>query len=240
MPCALWIRTRFLPFQGAWDLLGYAYGLLWVIGLATMGLIASGYLAASPISQGTFLGLLCVALIVRKQWLMTLCLLPGLAMLPNRGGWAILVVGTIANYVRQSIVLLCIVLALALLYTIHPSPSDIERLQIWYAALSELTPFGLGWGSFDRIWIVREGVAHHAIYAHNDYLQIAFEFGLLALIPIMALSWLALTSHNAPDWPILIASLFASSFTFAIYIPLAATIGALTLCSVLAWRLQNA
>ncbi len=63
-----------------------------------------------------------------------------------------------------------------------------ERLSIWSSALSGLTVFGRGAGSFMALF--------QAEYAHNDLLQALFEFGVAALIPAAVLVYSLLRPQN--------------------------------------------
>ncbi len=186
----------------------------------------------SPVAQGGFLGLLIVAMV--RLW----CFWPipifalGLAINPNRGGWVCAGVGLLATWIRWPLLILATVLIGAFFITLHPGISDQERLNIWQAAIVNLHWFGNGWGSFDYVWIVRDGLGYQAQHAHNDYLELAFELGLYA-IPIFCVLGYALSQSESPDWPILVAFCVLATFTMPSFIPATATIGALALTSIL-------
>ncbi len=186
----------------------------------------------SPIAQGGFLGLLIVAMI-RIRWYAPIPILVlGLYLNPNRGGWVVAGIGLFATWVRQPLAILAVVLAGAFVLTSHLSTSDAWRLAIWYSGWEKLSLFGNGWGSFENIWLIQNGVASHPIHAHNDYLQLAFEFGLYA-IPFFCLLAYALSKSSAPDWPILVAFATMAVFAMPSYIPATAALGALALTTIL-------
>ncbi len=186
----------------------------------------------SPIAQGGFLGLVIVAMMVIGWWEIIPIHLLGLYLAHNRGGWAVVAIGLLATWVRQPLVILAVVLLGAFYITLNPSFNDLVRLNIWHAGIVNLTWFGHGWGSFDHVWIVIDGFGHHPVHAHNDYLELAFEFGLYA-VPLFCLLAYALSQAASPDWPILVAFCLMATFAMPLYIPATASIGALALASTL-------
>lgn len=231
----------------AFDLLPMIYIALGFIAVISTGLAviqAFGYswypthldarsgLFFSPIAQGGFLGLVIVALISISLWELVPILLVGLYLAHNRGGWIITGVGILATCIRQPLVILLVILFGASIITANPGPSDLERFNIWRAGIANLTWFGNGWGSFEGIWIIQNGLGYHPIHAHNDYLQLAFELGLYS-IPIFCVLAYALSRTQAHDWPLLVAFCTMALFAMPSYIPATAGIGALALASVL-------
>lgn len=189
----------------------------------------------SPVTQGGFLGLLIVAMVrIQFFWFIPTLVL-GLAINPNRGGWVCAGIGLLATFIRQPLVILAVILAGAFFITLHPGMNDQERLNIWQAAWVNLTWFGHGWGSFEDVWFVREGLGYAAEHAHNDYLELAFELGLYS-IPIFCLWAYALAQTQSPDWPILVAYSTLALFTLPTYIPATVGIGLVALALTLGDR----
>lgn len=193
----------------------------------------------NPIAQGGFLGLAIVASAIVHRWEPVTVMILGLALNSNRGGWVIAAVGLLATRVRQPLVILAVVLAGAAFLTYHLSQSDAWRLAIWYAAWQHLTLLGNGWGSFENIWLIHDGLWYHPEYAHNDYLQLVFELGVFAAIPFALIGWALFQAHDEA-WPLLVAYCLLSAFTMPLHIPACAAIGALALTTILARRLFNA
>lgn len=189
----------------------------------------------SPIAQGGFLGLMIVAMIRINFWMLVPTLMIGLYLAHNRGGWVVVVVGLLAHWIRQPLVILSTILSGALYLSINPSPSDIERFNIWEAGWLNLSWLGHGWGSYSDVWIVREGLGYQPLHAHNDFLEFAFEFGLYS-IPLFGVLAYALTQSKSPDWPILVAFCVLATFAMPLYIPATAGIGAVALALTLGER----
>jgi hypothetical protein len=200
---------------------------------------ATSGLFFNPISTGGFLALTLVALATAGFWEFFPILLLGLYLTHSRGGWAVLVFGLIAIWFRRPLWLLVGILALALVFTTSFSASDSERIRIWHAAVLYLSPFGNGFDSFSKVLIQHNGVWAWPEYAHNDYLQLAFEFGIFA-IPVYALVLWVLAQTSANEWPIFAAFAFMACFTMPLHIPAVAAIGALALISITARRLLDA
>lgn len=192
----------------------------------------------SPIVQGGFLGLVIVALARIEWWEPMPILAVGIYLSENRGGWVIAGVGLLATWVRQPLVILAVILVGAFLFTFNPTLSDLERLNIWQAGWVNLTWFGHGWGSYSDVWIVKHNLGYQPIHAHNDYLELAFEFGLYA-VPIFCVLAYALAQTQSPEWPLLVAYCTFATFAMPSYIPATAGIGALALASVLTKGVDN-
>lgn len=72
------------------------------------------------------------------------------------------------------------------------------RLSAWRDTtriVSDFPLFGTGLGTFRLAMLIYQTDARHAIFAqaHNEYLQLAAEGGLLVLLPAAVLAWLVLT-----------------------------------------------
>lgn len=180
----------------------------------------------SPLVAGGFLGLAVVACGILRWWVPMPALALGLYLAGNRGGWVCAAFGLLAIWVRKPLVLLTILLAGAFLVTWNPSLSDLERLNIWYTAWVNLSLFGNGWGSFTHVWIVRDGLGFQPVYAHNDYIQLVFEFGLYAL-PVFCVLAYALWQTEAEGWPLLVAYCVLATFSFPSFVLPTACIGLL-------------
>ncbi len=187
----------------------------------------------SPITQGGFLGLVIVALARIGWWEAMIVPAFGLCLNPNRGGLVVAGVGLFATWDRHPLNVLLLILAGAFYFSVNPTLSDQERFVIWQAGIGNLSWFGHGWGSFADIWIIRDGLAYQPVHAHNDYLELAFEFGLYAIPAFCLILW-ALTNVESDDWPILVAFCTMSTFAMPLYIPSLASIGAIALLSTLA------
>lgn len=185
----------------------------------------------SPIAQGETLALLAILLLSARFWWLCLPLVPGIALAQSRGGLAALALGILAM-ARRPILLLLLALLAAYAFTLSPTQADLERLQIWQASSSLLTWQGNGAGSFLSLWLSKDGLAHQPEFAHNDYLQFAFEYGL-GFLPLLALFAVGLAQTTSRHWPALVAFIFMAAFSFPSFTPTVAALGFLTLGQVL-------
>lgn len=185
---------------------------------------------------GVTLGLVLVALCEHKLWWYTPPLALGLILSGSRGGIVVLAAGLLARFAPPLTVLvlaICGALGLAYLY----DPSDAQRLQIWGVTLGAISPLGWGPGSFLDLYFVRHTglMLLHPEYVHNDFLQLAYEYGLGAL-PLLALFALALARTQSPEWPTFVAFCTAAAFFFPLYAPLTAFMGFMVAGSMLRYR----
>jgi hypothetical protein len=197
----------------------------------------------NSIAQGEILALISVGLVIERQWLLALALLPGLALSESRGGALMLAFGLLACW-RQWWTLGIFALPVAY-FAFHPlSQSDDLRVRIWAIAFSGLTALGWGPGSFNAVYFpVPGGVMMHPEFVHNDYLQLAFEYGLMALAPILVLA-LSLTRISNPYWPIVVSIAIGATFSFPFFMPITAFLGLLAVGNALrdwalAWGLGD-
>lgn len=186
----------------------------------------------NPVHAGQTLALIILLCVIHNlRWFIPF-LAPGLYLAHSRGAWLALALGLLANWFRRPLWLLVLVLALGVAFSLHPNPSDLQRLDIWKAAYLHLTFWGNGWDSFWNLYMGPRSAVVHPEYVHNDYLQTVFEFGVWSLIPFAILAWAA-SKTSAPDWPILIAFLLMACFSMPMHMPLTLVIGAIALATTL-------
>jgi len=186
----------------------------------------SGLLFNSTVS-GAATALVILALFCERLWLYIPLLLPGLYLSHSRGAYLILAVGLLAKYIHWTTALLIIAVC-GLLAIYFVDSSNALRLQIWSVAYAKLTPWGWGVGSFYDIWYQsKDAVLIHPEFVHNDYLQLAFEFGWGA-IPSYIILAAGLTRTQSVAWPIAIGFATSMAFYFPLHCPLIAFIGCLT------------
>lgn len=181
----------------------------------------------NPVVLGISIALLAVALVTERMWLYLPALAPGLYLANSRGAYLVLFGGLIATKVRNPIYLATLAAGAFIYFTWSLSPSDTERMMIWRAAYTNLTPFGNGPGSFLSVWFQR-GPGHflHPEYVHNDFLQFVFEYGVGAILLLTVLAGCA-SRIAAPEWPVFAAFLLAACFFFPFVTPIPCFLGAL-------------
>lgn len=173
--------------------------------------------------QAAVIALTIVGLVCYRHWLYIPALLPGLYLANSRGGYLILAVGLAARYLNLWLCAAALV-ACALFYNHFADLSDSYRLQTWALAVKSLTWWGHGPGSFMSVLFWTKGTQIHPEFVHNDYIQLAFEYGLGAIPFLMALGLCALQRH-AREWPVLIAFCALMSFYFPLQHAFIAFIG---------------
>ncbi len=173
------------------------------------------------VQQGLVLALIAVALLSERMWLWVPPLAPGIFLAHSRGAWIALAVGTLGCYVRSLWILGAVVIAGAFYLLTPLSDSDALRMLIWHTAWGNLKWLGWGPGVFYTIALPQNGVyAFYPEYAHNDALQLAFEYGLGALLPFTIIGY-ALWRTDVKEWPIVLAFVVAGCYSMPLFMPIA-------------------
>ena len=194
-------------------------------------------LYVNSVAQGMILALLVVALVSERMWLWVPALLPGLLLSQSRGAAIALVVGLLSIYVRRLWVFALLGIAGVIFLTRGLSQSDAMRMSIWSAVYYNLTWFGWGPGSSYSWVIFYNNSPLYPEYAHNDALQLAFEYGLGAVLPIGIFGFV-LTRTAEREWPVLVAFACASCYSMPLWTPVASFIACTAAgCVVRSWAL---
>lgn len=178
-------------------------------------------LYVNSVAQGLTLSLIAVALVSERMWIWLPALLPGIVLSASRGAWVALVVGLAAAYgVRRVWILGAVAVLGVFMLTRAPSPSDSERLYIWGAVLHNLTWLGWGPGAFSS-WLLWYGnISFYPEYAHNDALQLIFEYGMGAALPLGATCCI-LAQTRGREWPVVAAFVTAGCYSMPLWVPVA-------------------
>jgi len=181
----------------------------------------------TPLVSGSVSALVIVGLVCHGEWRYIPGVLPLFILSYSRGGWLVVAVGLAGRYLGWRVAAGIVLFALVLMY-FHPSPSDIQRMQIWDAAYSNLRWFGLGPGTFTDLWMMVEELGQKVMerpeFAHNDYIQFAFEAGLGSIL-FFALMAAVLARSEQRQWPVFAAFCSLALFYFPLHSPLSAFIG---------------
>lgn len=175
------------------------------------GVESSGHPAGllfNPTIQAASMAMVIVALACQRDWFHIPAMLPGLWLADSRGG---LGVGLISHMIEGQDLLL--------------GPSDIARWQIWRAAFGQLTIFGHGAGSFAGLLYQVGPTVFYPEHVHNDYLQLAYEFGIAAA-PVYYIYIACLARVRATWWPAFAVFAGSGLFFFPLYTPVPAFAGA--------------
>lgn len=200
---------------------GYSFGVLTPPGFPG--------LYFNAMAHGEILALVIVALITERMWLYIPMLIPGLLLSHSRGAWIAVVIGIFCTFYKKIWVLLLGLVAFFLILNFHFNTTDLMRMQIWLVAIQNFTLLGNGPGSFIGVmYSVGQNMKDimHPEYVHNDFIQFGYEFGIGAIF-IYCLYVLVFSTKKANEWPVFVILCFMSSFSFPMYMPVTAFIGAL-------------
>lgn len=175
---------------------------------------------------GEIFALAILGAVIYRVW--PLVILPSIALVltHSHAGWLALAIGLVSIRIRSWTVIALILTACAAAFTFHFRPSDAERMQIWYATVSNMTLFGYGPGSMLSMYYITDSVKLPE-YAHNDVLQLIFEYGVFSIIPIAALLMPAIAKQEK-EWPLYVAFLVMGLVSFPLYSPITMVIGAVS------------
>lgn len=176
----------------------------------------------NSVQQGTILALIAVALVTERMWSWLLPLVPGFVLAHSRGALVLLCVGLLACYVRRLWILGLVAVVGAAYLGLPLSHSDSERMFIWHTAWDNLTWLGMGPGVFFSIVLTRpDGVLYFPEYAHNDALQLVFEYGIGAFF-VFAVFAYALWRTESKEWPVIAAFVAAGCYSMPLFMPITA------------------
>lgn len=187
--------------------------------VATMTPTPAG-IYVNGVQQGAVLALIVVALASERLWLWALPLMPGIYLSHSRGALLALAVGLLGCYVRRLWVFAVLGIAGAFYLLTPLNPSDQLRIAIWSMAWHNLTLFGWGPGVFFTIIMQQESGPLFPEYAHNDALQLLFEYGVGALLPFAVFAY-ALSRTDAKEWPVVLAFVVAGCYSMPLFMPVA-------------------
>lgn len=184
----------------------------------------SAGLYVNTVQQGAILALIAVALVTERMWLWLLPLIPGFILAHSQGAWLALAAGLLGCVGIRRRWVLCATAVAGVIYLWSPlfTNSDVHRVFIWRTAAENLTWLGWGPGVFYTIVLPQNGsYSLYPEYAHNDALQLLFEYGAGALLPYVIFSY-ALWRTDAKEWPVVFAFVIAGCYSMPLFMPIAA------------------
>ena len=221
------------------------------IGLSVSSVVAVGQWSGwGPASYNLPGGLLynsaiqavAIALVIvsleRADWRYVPAMLPGLLLAHSRGGYLVAFVGLAARIFGWKGAVLTLLAVAAVSVTVMGT-SDLDRIMIWSVAWHDLQWFGHGPGSFANVLFQASDGLHYPGHVHNDYLQLAYEFGIWAA-PAYLIYAAALIHTESPYWPAFAGFAAAGVFFFPLYTPVTAIIGAVLAGHILCGHYQAA
>lgn len=176
--------------------------------------------------------LLVVAAVAERIWWLVPGLLPALFLTDARGAILACTMGLMVHYRRKWRWLIGIMIVMAAAAVVLTTakiywPGIDERLLIWESTWNGLTFFGHGIGSFWTTYPQFDLRAHPwsmPEYAHNEFLTVAFELGVIGFALFVGF-WLTLIGPINTSRLILIALLMEACFAFPTHLPTTGFIG---------------
>ena len=198
----------------------------------------------NPNILGEIAALVTVGLVAYELWWWLPLTLPGLALSNSRSALlAVAVVGALACYRRWGILGVLIVGFLAsegaIIATFHGNKADHGysgniwgRVAIWENTIDGFTWLGRGPGSFIITYPVFASRTDTATSreedAHNDYLQLIYQYGLGTILLFPILFW-GLLGPLVPERYVFIAFSVICAFNFPLALPATGFLGAFVL-----------
>lgn len=135
------------------------------------------------------------------------------------------ILGAVVLRPRAPRIAKCIVAAVVVIgigYFLADAPSSAARLYLWALTIQNVTTMGHGLGSFINAY---PGFEH----VHNEFLQVAFENGILGLSAAALLAYLWRPLSDDPEQLVLTAVLAVGMLAFPLRMPFTACAFALAL-----------
>lgn len=196
--------------------------------------------------------ILLISCIVLKLWYWIPITIPGLLFTQSRAAYLALIIGLLIaiwkynKYIAISLVLLVGLFGLYFYWGKFSLISIQERLDMWADTIQGFKIFGNGVGSYEALFPYYSTHINTELarprYAHNDLLQIIFEFGIGSILFLMVL--INVFRSNKPETAILLTVCVISIFTYPLHIPTPAFIaflvaGYLTSDTAYNWNFWN-
>lgn len=176
----------------------------------------------NPWVLGAVSALTILLLVEYRLWWPIPGILPGLYLCNSRTALAAVII-PLALRIRHGWIVIALGCAgFAYWSWFWAADSTSIRWGLWKQVVQNLTPFGWGAGAMENAVINLNGQTIFVDYAHSDFLDLAYHYGVFALLPI-ALVLLLLRNSNVAFQGFLILCLGG----FALHTPAPAGLGAM-------------
>lgn len=179
--------------------------------------------------------LLLISFVVFKLWWFIPTALPGLILVHSRTALLALGLGMLVAIWRMNkklaVITLIIVMAASLYFYWgqFQTTSITERFALWSDTIKGFTLFGHGVGSYETMFPYYATEINTEIarpkFAHNDILNLIFEFGIGSILILMVL--FNVLNHKRKEAIIVWSVMVVSTFTFPFHIPATAFVALL-------------
>ena len=182
----------------------------------------------NPVILGEGCALVILLLLPYRLWLLIGLLIPGLILSQSRAALLALAVGLVLTYCRpQRGTLWAAACPFTWAALVAHDTSDDFRLLVWRVLWHFLDFWGYGMGSLDAVLISFQGHFYAPGYAHNEFLDLAFQYGIGAA-PAIALLLTPGLNATRREWPAYIGFLICCFFSFPLHVPPLAFLGMAT------------
>lgn len=179
----------------------------------------------NPIILGEGCALTILLLLPYRLYWLALALVPGLALSQSRAALLALTVGLVLGWCRPERSTLwsaaCPLTWAALVA--HDSADDFRWL-VWRVLYHFLDFWGHGAGSVEAVLIRYNGQYYAPSYAHNEFLDLTYQYGIGAA-PAALILLLPATMVRSNEWPCYIGFAICCLFSFPLHSPPLAFIG---------------
>jgi hypothetical protein len=201
-----------------------ALGLDWIIEYIPCR--PSG-LMFNPIILGEGCAITILLCLSYRMWWLAGLLIPGLLLSQSRGAFVALAVGLVLTYCRPQRGMF----SFAPIWTTcsfsdavtHGEANDF-RLMVWRVLYHFLDFWGHGAGSVEAVIIRFRGNLYAPGYAHNEFLDLAYQYGVGAL-PAALILLIPAANAGRDEWPAYVAFAVCCLFSFPLHCPPLAFLG---------------
>jgi hypothetical protein len=198
-----------------------ALGLDWIVEYVPCR--PSG-LTFNPLILGEGCALTILLCLSYRLWWLAALLIPGLALAQSRAAFLALAVGLTLQYCRPQRGLWSLSCPLTWAALVTHDTADDFRWLVWKVLYHFLTFWGYGPGSIEAVLIRFQGNFYAPAYAHNEFLDLAYQYGVGAT-PAALLLLIPGTNASRAEWPCYIAFLVICAFSFPFHCPPLAFLG---------------
>lgn len=202
-------------------------------------------LFVNPGVFGEVAALVTIGLVAYGAWTPLLFTIPSVAISGSRTALAALAAAASLALFRATgwkaiVGVLILLVALGAWSSRRGLASMTERANIWMDTVQALTPFGHGTGSFVTLYPAyatrTDTMSIRPETPHNEYLELAFEYGLGSFLlgGILLLAFLG--NSRGPERYAAVGFLLVAAFGFPRQIPIATLLGSLALGRLCAGR----
>ncbi len=132
------------------------------------------------------------------------------------GTWALAFLAALSGRGRLIALGFLVLIGAAAALLFH-GPSDIIRETIWATLIKHMSILGDGVGSLQSLYVLTPDGISHIEHAHNDYIGLAYEFGL-GCLPL-ALAAALVFDRRAPEFAVLCCFATLGLYYWVLYSP---------------------